>query len=81
MCLQDKIKLLEIELDEEKSSVELLNDRITRSRDQVPHEGISHSDIMQIKRRRRFYAAVELITGSLTPPPHSPLRWISFARS
>lgn len=34
---QDKIKTLEIELDEEKSSVELLNDRITRSRDQVPH--------------------------------------------
>lgn len=33
--LQDKIKTLEIELDEEKSSVELLNDRITRSRDQV----------------------------------------------
>lgn len=38
MCIfysQDKIKTLEIELDEEKSSVELLNDRITRSRDQV----------------------------------------------
>lgn len=34
---QDKIKALEIELDEERSSVELLNDRVTRSRDQVPH--------------------------------------------
>lgn len=33
---QDKIKTLEIELDEERSGVELLNDRITRSRDQVP---------------------------------------------
>lgn len=35
LCSQDKIKALEIELDEERSSVELLNDRITRSRDQV----------------------------------------------
>lgn len=34
---QDKIKTMEIELDEERSNVELLNDRITRSRDQVPH--------------------------------------------
>lgn len=33
--LQDKIKTLEIELDEERNSVELLNDRITRSREQV----------------------------------------------
>lgn len=40
MLSQDKIKTLEIELDEERSSVELLNDRITRSRDQVPHENI-----------------------------------------
>lgn len=32
---QDKIKTLEIELDEERSSAELLNDRVTRSRDQV----------------------------------------------
>lgn len=38
VCSQDKIKTLEIELDEEKSGVELLNDRITRTRDQVPHE-------------------------------------------
>lgn len=29
------MKTLEIELDEERSSVELLNDRISRSRDQV----------------------------------------------
>lgn len=40
VCSQDKIKTLEIELDEERSSVELLNDRITRSRDQVPHKNI-----------------------------------------
>jgi hypothetical protein len=32
---QDKVKTMEIELDEEKSSVELLNDRIARSREQV----------------------------------------------
>lgn len=37
VCSQDKIKTLEIELDEEKSNVELLNDRISRSRDQVRH--------------------------------------------
>lgn len=40
LCSQDKIKTMEIELDEERSSVELLNDRITRSRDQVPHRNI-----------------------------------------
>lgn len=34
---QDKIKTLEIELDEERSGVELLNDRIARSRDQVAY--------------------------------------------
>lgn len=33
--MKDKIKTLEIELDEERSSLELLNDRISRSRDQV----------------------------------------------
>ena len=33
--LQDKLKSLGIELDEEKSNVELLNDRIARSREQV----------------------------------------------
>lgn len=32
---QDKVKTLEIELDEERSGAELLNDRIARSRDQV----------------------------------------------
>lgn len=32
---QDKVKTMEIELDEEKSSVELLNDRVARSREQV----------------------------------------------
>lgn len=37
LCVKDKIKTLEIELDEERSSVELLNDRISRSRDQVPY--------------------------------------------
>lgn len=31
---------MEIELDEERSSVELLNDRVTRSRDQVPRTDI-----------------------------------------
>lgn len=36
VCAQDKIKTLEIELDEEKTGVELLNDRVSRSRDQVP---------------------------------------------
>lgn len=40
VCSQDKIKTMEIELDEERSSVELLNDRVTRSRDQVPLENI-----------------------------------------
>ena len=35
VCSQDKIKSMEIELDEERTSVELLNERITRSRDQV----------------------------------------------
>lgn len=35
LCLQDRVKTLEMELDEEKSSAELLNDRINRSRDQV----------------------------------------------
>lgn len=36
--MKDKIKTLEIELDEERSSLELLNDRISRSRDQVSCE-------------------------------------------
>lgn len=36
--MKDKIKTLEIELDEERSSLELLNDRISRSRDQVSRE-------------------------------------------
>lgn len=36
--MKDKLKTLEIELDEERSSLELLNDRISRSRDQVPCE-------------------------------------------
>ena len=40
VCSQDKIKAMEIELDEERSSVELLNERITRSRDQVMHRNI-----------------------------------------
>lgn len=39
VCLQDKVKTLEIELDEERTGVELLNDRIARNRDQVrPYE-------------------------------------------
>lgn len=38
--LQDKVKTLELELDEEKSSVELLNERVTRSRDQVGSQAL-----------------------------------------
>lgn len=33
--MQDKIKHLELELDEEKSNGEMLTERINRSRDQV----------------------------------------------
>jgi len=36
VCSQDKVKTMEMEVDEEKNSVELLNDRIMRTRDQVP---------------------------------------------
>ncbi|XP_026156781.1 cingulin isoform X2 [Mastacembelus armatus] len=46
---KDKIKTLEIELDEERSSVELLNDRITRSRDQVDQ---LRSELMQERSAR-----------------------------
>lgn len=42
--MKDKIKTLEIELDEERSSTELLNDRISRSRDQVPHDDTVHAN-------------------------------------
>lgn len=45
--MKDKIKTLEIELDEERSSLELLNDRISRSRDQVSRE---HAAV-QIRRK------------------------------
>uniref|UniRef100_A0A3Q4HGS5 Cingulin b n=1 Tax=Neolamprologus brichardi TaxID=32507 RepID=A0A3Q4HGS5_NEOBR len=45
----DKIKTLEIELDEEKSNVELLNDRISRSRDQVDQ---LRSELMQERSAR-----------------------------
>nr|XP_004549140.2 cingulin isoform X3 [Maylandia zebra]XP_004549141.2 cingulin isoform X3 [Maylandia zebra] len=47
--LEDKIKILEIELDEEKSNVELLNDRISRSRDQVDQ---LRSELMQERSAR-----------------------------
>uniref|UniRef100_A0A3Q2QKF4 Cingulin b n=1 Tax=Fundulus heteroclitus TaxID=8078 RepID=A0A3Q2QKF4_FUNHE len=47
--LEDKIKTLEIELDEEKSGVELLNDRISRSRDQVDQ---LRSELMQERSER-----------------------------
>uniref|UniRef100_A0A3P9L008 Cingulin b n=1 Tax=Oryzias latipes TaxID=8090 RepID=A0A3P9L008_ORYLA len=47
--LQDKIKTLEIELDEERNSVELLNDRITRSREQVDQ---LRSELMQERSAR-----------------------------
>ncbi|KAI4788390.1 hypothetical protein KUCAC02_035886, partial [Chaenocephalus aceratus] len=45
----DKIKSMEIELDEERTSVELLNDRITRSRDQVDQ---LRSELMQERSAR-----------------------------
>lgn len=36
LCVfQDKVKTLEIELDEERSGTDLMNERITRSREQV----------------------------------------------
>lgn len=35
VCLQDKSKRLEEELEEERSTTELLTERINRSRDQV----------------------------------------------
>lgn len=44
LCVKDKIKTLEIELDEERSSVELLNERISRSRDQVPYDCPLHAN-------------------------------------
>ncbi|XP_028819045.1 cingulin isoform X2 [Denticeps clupeoides] len=47
--LEDKIKSLEIELDEEKSGTELLNDRITRSREQSDQ---LRSDLMQERSAR-----------------------------
>ncbi|KAF3834064.1 hypothetical protein F7725_025268 [Dissostichus mawsoni] len=47
--LEDKIKSMEIELDEERTSVELLNDRITRSRDQVDQ---LRSELMQERSAR-----------------------------
>lgn len=47
--LEDKIKTLEIELDEEKTGTELLNDRITRSREQVDQ---LRADLMQERSAR-----------------------------
>ncbi|XP_029299639.1 cingulin isoform X2 [Cottoperca gobio] len=47
--LEDKIRTMEIELDEEKTSAELLNDRITRSRDQVDQ---LRSELMQERSAR-----------------------------
>jgi len=35
VCSQEKSKLLEVELDEERTTVELLTERVNRSRDQV----------------------------------------------
>ncbi|KAF7708222.1 hypothetical protein HF521_017279 [Silurus meridionalis] len=42
--MEDKVKRLELELDEEKNSVELLTDRVTRSRDQIEQ---MRSELMQ----------------------------------
>lgn len=47
--LEDKMKSMEIELDEERTSVELLNDRITRNRDQVDQ---LRSELMQERSAR-----------------------------
>ncbi|CAL8298104.1 unnamed protein product [Lota lota] len=47
--LDDKLKSLGIELDEEKSNVELLNDRIARSREQVEQ---LRSELMQERAAR-----------------------------
>lgn len=47
--LEDKMKTLEIELDEEKSNAELLNDRIARSREQVDQ---LRSELMQERSAR-----------------------------
>ncbi|KAK5911040.1 hypothetical protein CgunFtcFv8_005252 [Champsocephalus gunnari] len=47
--LEDKMKSMEIELDEERTSVELLNDRIARSRDQVDQ---LRSELMQERSAR-----------------------------
>ncbi|TNN40835.1 Cingulin [Liparis tanakae] len=48
-CLEDKVKTVEMELDEEKNSVELLNDRIMRTRDQVD---LLRSELMQERSAR-----------------------------
>lgn len=53
---QDKVKTMEIELDEEKSSVELLNDRVARSREQVLYFN-THKQVLisiQTKSLRMF---------------------------
>ncbi|XP_068432308.1 cingulin isoform X2 [Clinocottus analis] len=48
-ALEDKIKTMELELDEERSSVELLNDRSIRTRDQVD---LLRSELMQERSAR-----------------------------
>ncbi|XP_056269250.1 cingulin isoform X2 [Pseudoliparis swirei] len=48
-CLEDKVKTMEMEVDEEKNSVELLNDRIMRTRDQVD---LLRSELMQERSAR-----------------------------
>ncbi|KAM9434581.1 cingulin isoform 2-T3 [Clarias gariepinus] len=47
--LEDKIKSLEIELDEEKTGAELLNERVTRTREQVDQ---LRSELMQERSAR-----------------------------
>ncbi|KAM3917906.1 cingulin isoform 2-T2 [Leptodactylus fuscus] len=46
--LEDKVKRLEVELDEEKNSVELLTDRVSRSRDQMEQ---LRAELMQERTR------------------------------
>lgn len=77
-CVKDKIKTLEIELDEERSSVELLNDRVSRSRDQVAYEYTVHS------RRKHLDIVINVVRRRPVPTTLSPpsfIRWTSFVQN
>lgn len=73
LCVKDKIKTLEIELDEERSGVELLNDRISRSRDQVPSESTSRVRINALIRATSL-SEHHLFPPSFVPGGPAPLR-------